>query len=44
MHLLYEAGTVYPSRAPEFTHVFLVGSVFLIFFLFRVVLLCVFMF
>ena len=40
--VLYETGTIYPS--PEFTNVFLVGSVLLIFLDFCVVLLCVFMF
>jgi len=42
--VLLEAGTVYPSRAPKFTAGFLVGSVLLKFFIFSVVLLCVFSF
>jgi hypothetical protein len=37
-------GTAYPSRAPEFTPGFLVGSMLLIFLFFVVVLLCVFTF
>jgi len=42
--VLYEAGIVYPSRAPEFTPGFFVGSVLLIFLTLCVVLLCVFAF
>jgi len=40
--VLWEALTAYPSRAPEFNPVYLVGSVLLIFLVFCVVLLCVF--
>jgi len=42
--VLLEAGTAYPSRAPEFTTGFLVGSVLLIFLVLCVVLLCIFRF
>ena len=42
--VLWEAGTGYLSRAPEFTHECLVGSVLLIFLNLCFVLLCVFTF
>ena len=42
--VLWEAGTSYPSREPEFASSFLVVSVLLIFSVFRVVLSCVFTF
>ena len=41
---LEESGTDYPSRTPEFTPRFLVGSVLLIFLVICVVVLCVFTF
>ena len=36
--VLYEAGTAYPSRSPEFTPILLVVSVLIIYLVFSVVL------